>query len=93
MTTYVTFSPQTTSAGVPWTGIFILDGQAYKASASWNLAGQRWYLSLSDGYGNVVWYGPLIGSPLNFDILLAPGVFAQSTLLYRADTGNFEVNP
>lgn len=91
MTTFVAFNPSTT--GIPWVGQFTLDGTAYKAQASWNIAGQRWYISLTDGSGNVVWYGPLIGSPMGFDILLAPGVFTQSTLLYRADTGNFEVNP
>ena len=91
MTTYVEFAPTTT--GVPWVGQFTLDGQPYKAQAAWNLYGQRWYLSLTDGSGNVAWYGPLIGSPLDADILLAPGVFTTSTLLYRADAGNFEVNP
>ncbi len=91
MTTYVAFAPQT--SGIPWVGQFTLDGKSYRAQASWNIAGQRWYLSLSDTSGNVVWYGPLVGSPLDYDIYLAPGIFTASTLLYRADTGNFEVNP
>lgn len=91
MTTYIAFVPQT--SGVPWTGQFTLDGQSYKAQAVWNFAGQRWYLSLTDSSGNATWYGPLVGSPADFDILLAPGIFTQSTLLFRAATGNFEVNP
>ena len=91
MTTYVPFNP-INNGNVPWKGQFTLDGQAYTAQASWNLFGQRWYLSLFAG-GTVVWFGPIIGSPLDFDIPLAPGVFQTSTLLYRSDTGNFEVSP
>ena len=91
MTTYVPLVLQ--SSGVPWTGQLILDGQAYKAVVSWNIYAQRWYLSLADAFGNIAWYGPLTGSPMNGAIYLAYGVFSASTLLYRTDTGNFEVNP
>ncbi|MGC9216169.1 phage baseplate plug family protein [Acidithiobacillus sp.] len=91
MTTYIAFAPKST--GIPWTANLTLDGQAYKARAAWNIVGQRWYLSLADASGTVVWYGPIIGSPMDYDILLAPGVFSASTLLYRADTGNFETVP
>ncbi len=91
MTTYVAFSPQT--SGIPWTGLFTLDGNSYKATANWNIAGQRWWLTLADSSGTPVWYGPIIGSPMDFDILLAPGIFTTSTLLYRTDTGNFETVP
>jgi hypothetical protein len=77
----------------PFSAIFTLDGVAYTGSVVWNVAGQRWYLNLQDANAQAVWNGPLIGSPLNHDIYLAPGIFSQSTILFREDTGNFEVNP
>jgi hypothetical protein len=92
MTTYVDFTPLATG-NPPWQGQFTLDGSAYNAIAQWNLAGQRWYINLTDISGATVWYGPLIGSPLNYDILLAPGMFTTSTLLFREDAGQFEVTP
>ena len=91
MTTYVPFTISPTAP--PFQSIFTLDGASYSATATWNLAGQRWYLSLTDLTGVLLWCGPLVGSPMNADILLAPGIFQTSTLLYRADTGNFEINP
>jgi hypothetical protein len=92
MTTYVLFNP-TAKGNPPWQAQFTLDGVTYKAVGRWNIVGQRWYLDLTDSGGNTVWYGPIIGSPLDYDILLAPGIFTASTLVYRADTGNFEVTP
>ena len=92
MTTYIGVNIND-NASPPWSGSMTLDGNTYKAQVIWNIAGQRWYISISDSGGDVVWYGPLIGSPLDFNIYLAPGVFSASTILYRADTGNLEVNP
>lgn len=77
----------------PFSTLFTLDGTSYNGSVTWNIAGQRWYLTLTDQAGTVIWNGALIGSPLDYDILLAPGIFTTSTLLYREDTGNFEVLP
>ncbi|EJH9638889.1 hypothetical protein NGB03_003059 [Listeria monocytogenes] len=53
----------------------------------------RWYVTLTDQNSNIAWNGAMVGSPLGFDIPLAPGVFSTSTLLYREDTGNFEITP
>ena len=92
MTTYVRLN-LVPNASPPWKGQFTLYGQAYQGIVTWNFAAQRYYMSLAQNQQPPVWYGPLIGSPLDFDILLAPGVFQNSTILYRADTGNFEVNP
>lgn len=92
MTTYVRLN-LVPNASPPWKGQFTLDGQAYQGIVTWNFAAQRHYMSLAQNQQPPVWYGPLIVSPLDFDILLAPGVFQDSTILYRADTGNFEVNP
>lgn len=92
MTTYVALQ-LVPGASPPWKGQFTLDGQAYQGIVTWNFAAQRYYMSLAQNNQPPVWYGPLIGSPSGFDIYLAPGVFQTSTILYRADTGNFEVNP
>lgn len=93
------FTPSNNSAP-PFSASITLDGASYGLTCSWNLyrggqgvAGQGWYYQLTDQNGNVVITAALIGSPLNANIYLAPGILTASTLLYRADTGNFEVTP
>lgn len=92
MSTSIAFAPNN-SASPPFSISVVLDGVSYQLNVAWNVSGQRWYASLQDQSGNVAWMGALIGSPLDYDILLAPGIFSTSTLLYRADTGNFEIGP
>ncbi len=92
MTTLVQFTPVNT-ATPPFQATFTLDGKPYLGTVTWNISGQRWYLTLYAQGGSVVWCGALVGSPLASDIYLAPGIFTTSTILYRADTGNFEVTP
>lgn len=92
MTTLIPFSPSN-ATNPPFSTPLTLDGASYTGSAAWNLAGQRWYFSITDQAGNNIWTGALIGSPLGYDILLAPGILSQSTILYREDTGNIEVMP
>lgn len=92
MSTIIAFTPSNNSAP-PFSTQLTLDGTSYTGSAFWNFAGQRWYFSITDQSGNNIWTGALVGSPLNYDILLAPGIFTSSTLLYREDNGTFEVNP
>ncbi len=90
--TTVAFTPNA-SIAPPWTYVFTLDQAPVTAEAVWNVTAQRWYLKLSDQNANILWIGALIGSPLDADIVLAPGVFIASTILYREDTENFEVTP
>lgn len=92
MTTLISFTPNNNSSP-PFSQPVTLDNVSYSLNVTWNIAGQRWFVALQDQSGFVVWMGALIGSPLNYDILLAPGIFTTSTLLYRADTGNFEITP
>jgi hypothetical protein len=92
MTTFIPFSPSPTQSP-PFQVTVTLDNVPYNLTAMWNFSAQRWYASLMDGSGNVAWYGAMVGSPLNYDIPLAPGVFTASTILYREDTGNIETNP
>lgn len=90
--TQIPFTP-TNATAPPFSTVFTLDGNPYNAIATWNIAGQRWYLTLSDLAGNVIWNGPIIGSSLTYDIPLAPNIFTTSTLLYREDSGLFEITP
>lgn len=92
MTTLIPFNPSNSSTP-PFSVTVTLDSTSYQLIATWNLAGQRWYVQLQDQSSNVIWMGPLIGSPLDSDIYLALGILQTSTLLYRADTGNFEITP
>ena len=92
MTTYVAFTPSLHSAP-PFQAVVTLDGAQYTLSASWNVTGQRWYLTITDQTNTLIWNGALVGSPLTGNIPLAPNVFQVSTLLYREDTGSFEVSP
>lgn len=81
------------SASPPFSYPFTLDGASYTGSVIWNLAAQRWYFLLTDQLGSQTWLGPLIGSPLNADIPLAAGIFTTSMIVFREDTGNFEITP
>jgi hypothetical protein len=92
MTTLIAFLPNN-SVSPPFQSIVVLDGATYALSVTWNIAGQRWYLSLSDQAGNVTWNGAMIGSPLTANIYLATGIFTTSTILFREDTGNIEIGP
>ena len=77
----------------PFSANFILDGASYLGAVTWNFAAQRWYFTLSNNSGNLVWNGPLLGSTLNNNLALAPGIFTTSTLVYRADLSQFQILP
>ena len=90
--TLIPFTPST-NAVPPFRTSFVLDGSTYIGVVTWNISGQRWYITLTNQQGNLIKNQPLIGSPLNYDIILFPNTFNISTILYREDSGNFEVNP
>lgn len=92
MTTLVPFTPSTNTYP-PFSTTFTLDGASYLGSCTWNFAAQRWYLTLTNSSGSIVWHGALVGSPDTSDIYLALGIFTTSTILYREGSGNFEINP
>lgn len=92
MTTLIAFTPSAT-ASPPFTATITLDGAQYGLIVAWNAYAGRWYYSLIDQNQNTVITAALVGSPSGSSILLAPGLFAASTLLYRASTGNFEITP
>lgn len=90
--TTIAFRPST-ATNPPFSTVVTLDGIAYTLVAKWNLYRPGWYVSLTDSNGNLLINQPLIGSPPDSDILLAPGRFTTSTLLYRTSSGNFEIGP
>jgi hypothetical protein len=88
--TIIPFTPDPVTAP-PFSANVTLDGATYSLVTMWNFYSSRWFFSLSDQFGNLVVNQPLIGSPPNAQILLAPGFFMSSTLVYRVATNNFEV--
>lgn len=92
MPTLIAFQPSATHAP-PFSAIVTMDGESYNLVAMWNFYRGDWYISLTDQSGNIVVNQPLIGSPPDADIYLAPGLFTTSTLLYRVSTNQFEQNP
>jgi hypothetical protein len=89
MTTIFPFAP--TQQG-PFQFQPTLDGTTYTGVVTWNLFGQRYYLSLYALDGTRIFTLPLIGSPLDYDISLTAGYFT-STLVFRQASQQFEVNP
>lgn len=92
MTTIIPFTPSNSSSP-PFATPLTLDGASYLGNATWNVYGQRWYLTIVDQTGTIIWCGAMVGSPLTYNIYLAVGVFDSSTILFREDTGNLEINP
>jgi hypothetical protein len=90
--TTIPFTPSV-SDSPPFSALLTLDGASYTLVVAWNIYGQRWYFSLTDQNSNLVINQPLIGSPPDENIYLAPGIFTSSTLLYRVATNSFEIVP
>lgn len=97
--TTIPFLPNNASAP-PFQANVVLDGASYSLVTMWNSyragAGSDpgdWYMSLTDQNGMVIVNQPLIGSPPDSDIPLAPGLFTTNTLVFRASTQNFEIGP
>jgi len=67
-----------------------LDGVTYTLIVTWNLFGQRYYLTCYTLQGVVVFNVPLIGSPDNYNINLAAGYF-KTPIIFRASSQSFEV--
>jgi hypothetical protein len=70
-----------------------LDGSTYTLATVWNFYRVGWYYSLTDQNGTLVQFSPLVGSPPNATIYLAPGLFQTSTLAYRVGSQQFEIGP
>lgn len=88
----IQFNPNN-SASPPFSTNVTLDNATYLLQCHWNVVGVRWYFSITDQGGNLIYYSPLIGSPDTYDIPLANGIFTTSRIIYRSGTGNFEITP
>ena len=67
-----------------------LDGANYTVVVTWNLYGQRYYISIYTLTNHLVVISPLIGSPLDYDISLTAGYF-DTKLVYREPMQQFEI--
>ncbi len=63
MTTTTPFTPVVTSGAIPFSFVAQLDGSAYNVIVSYNVWGQRWYISVFSLDGTFIFMLPLIGSP------------------------------
>jgi hypothetical protein len=70
-----------------------LDGVTYTAICTFNVYSSRYYISIYNSNGTLIVINPIVASPDDFDINLVFGYFQTSTLLYRASSNNFEINP
>lgn len=85
--TIIDFSPTTTSV---FTFQPTFDGSVYTCVVSWNLAGQRYYVSCYSLAGILIFNLPLIGSPLDYDISITAGYFTTK-MVYRVQSGVIEI--
>ncbi len=89
--TTIAFTPSN-NAAPPFTALVVLDGGTYQLAATWNLYREDWYISLYDENNALVVNQPLIGSPDDANIALAPGLF-DDVLIFRTSSQSFVVNP
>ena len=90
--TTIPFVPQLTTSP-PFQANVTLDGASYVLQALWNIYRNDWYFSIVSASEGVVFIGPLIGSPQDADIYLAPGVFETSKIIYVVDNQQFVIIP
>lgn len=88
---YTPFAPNPTAAP-PFKFQLTLNGQNYTGAVTWNMSGQRWYLSIYTLQGVLVWSGARVGSPPSYDINLVAGFFGPGSVVFRAATQQFEVS-
>ena len=90
MTTFVHFDPP---PGQGFAFQATLDGASYRMLVTWNVFGQRWFISCRTGNDELIFHMPVISSPQEGDINLAGGYFLRSTLVFRDLGRNFEISP
>lgn len=67
-----------------------LDGSSYTVIVTWNIYGERYYVSIYTLTNKLVLSIPLIGSPLEYDISLTAGYFSTK-LIFREPKQQFEI--
>lgn len=87
----ITIPFQPLQSGIPFSTQITVGSGTYTFTAQWLVIPQRWYFSLTSN-GSTAYFGPMVGSPSDYDIPLAPTVLSGGTLVYRIGTGNLEVS-
>lgn len=92
MTTYIDFVP---SQVQPFQFQATLDGTVYTVLVTWNVfrqGQQGYYITISTLGNMLVGCIACVGSPLNYDISLSAPFGFTSTLVYRTQNNQFEIN-
>jgi len=71
----------------------VLDGLTYTAICTWNIYRGGYYINIYNSSRALVMSRPIIASPDDYNINLVFGYFRTSTLVYRASSTAFEINP
>lgn len=90
-----TIFPFTPSSVSPFQFTPTLDGQQYNCIVTWNLFGKRWWINLYTLANVLVLARAMVGSAPAPDagLNMVEGYFSINTLIYRTNTGSFEVGP
>ena len=88
--TTIAFTP---SADAPFVFQATLDGDPYSCVVIWNVAAQRYYITILDSSNNTTVCRALVGSEAGNPINLVYSYFTVSTLVFYAVTETFEILP
>jgi hypothetical protein len=61
---FIPFTPSRVGGVVPFQFSPTIDGETMDAIVTWNAAGQRWYVTLVNSSGDVIFHMALAGAPL-----------------------------
>ena len=67
-----------------------LDGEQYNCVCTFNAYGQRYYVSVYDLFGGLIFSRPIIASPSFYNVSLTFGYF-DTTMVYRESSQAFEI--
>ncbi len=69
----------------------VLEGERHNARIWWNIAGERWFMLLTDSVQNLVMNAPVIESTRENQINLLKGYFSN-VMIFNVDNQTFEVD-
>ena len=70
----------------------VLDGERHQAKIWWNIAGERWFILLTDSMQNLVLNAPVIESTRAIQHDIIKGYFPNNTLIYNVNSQAFEID-
>ena len=68
----------------------ILDGEKHTAYIEWNFSGERWFIRIVDGTGELILNAPVIESSRELPINILQGYFT-TPMIFNSSTQAFEV--